>query len=108
MYPVSLLMLQIATIAPPAPAPDDRLLHPVPSSDCPATPSSEIIVCGAKDNGASKYRLPKLAEQPETGELPKAEWKIFGDAKMGVAGSERYLPGVGSAPAVMVTVKIPF
>jgi hypothetical protein len=102
---VSLLLLQAATsVAPSAMAPGDRLLHPVEPSTCHPS-ANEIVVCG-KDKDA--YRLPKAGPLPDDPILPKAEWKLFGDATMNVHGEQRSLPQGASAPAAMVTIKIPF
>lgn len=108
MSSVALILLQAAaTIAPAPPAePDDRLLHPVPPPPHCTSSTNEIVVC-AKDQNS--YRLSQSGPQFDTsGALPKAEWKIFGNAKMGVEATQRTLPGVGSAPAATVTLKVPF
>lgn len=63
------------------------------------------MVC-AKDQDA--YRLHGAGPQVEPILPAKAEWRLFGNTKMGVHGEERTLPGVGSAPAAMVTVTVPF
>jgi hypothetical protein len=94
MHGVALLLLQTAT-----PAPDTQLLHPVPPAHCQPSPN-EITVCGQDPD---RYRLPKTGPMQESAGLPKAEWRLFGDARMDVHATQRAL-----APAVMVTVKIPF
>jgi hypothetical protein len=102
----ALLMLQAAaaTAAPPA-TPDQRLLlQPVPPTHCTGS-SAEIVVC-AKDQDA--YRLHGAGPSIEPTLPAKAEWRLFGDTKMGVHGVERTLPGGVSAPAAMVTVTVPF
>jgi hypothetical protein len=103
---VVLLLFQAAvSITPPPAEPDDRLLHPVQPSTCRPSPD-EIVVCG---HDADAYRLPKAGPLPDNPILPKAEWKLFGDTKMGVHAEQRTLPnGGGSAPAAMVTIKVPF
>jgi hypothetical protein len=101
----ALLMLQAAvTIAPSPVTPDERLLHPVAPVRCNGS-SAEIVVC-AKDRDA--YRLHGAGPEVEPTLPSKTEWRLFGDTKMSVHGAERTLPGVGSAPAAMVTVTVPF
>jgi hypothetical protein len=101
---VSLFLLQAASaLVSPAPASDERLLHPVPSATCHPS-ANEIVVC-AKD--VDTYRLPKPGPPPDIKGPPKAEWGLFGDAKMNVHGSQRSIGGI-PAPAAMVTVTIPF
>jgi hypothetical protein len=105
MSSVALLLLQAATaVAPPAPAPDDRLLHPVPPPAHCDRSSTDIVVC-AKDQDT--YRLPKTGPEIDEPLLPKAEWKIFGNAKASVGTSQRNVGGFPSN-AVMATIKIPF
>lgn len=103
MVVVALLLFQsTASIAAPPPA-EQRLLHPAPPVSCnPA--ANEIVVCG-KD--ADTYRLHKVGPSAEETILPKAEWRLFGNSKMTVHGSERAL-GSASAPAAMATISIPF
>jgi hypothetical protein len=103
---IALLMLQVAATAaaPPATGPDERLLQPVPPKHCGGG-GSEIVVC-AKDQDA--YRLHAVGPDIEpTGTLPKAEWRLFGNATAGVGTSQRNVGGFPSN-AVMATVKIPF
>jgi hypothetical protein len=101
----ALLMLQaVAAATAPPPAPDERLLQPFPPKHCEGR-SGEIVVC-AKDQDA--YRLhatgPDIAP---TGTLPKAEWRLFGNATAGVGTQQRNVGGFPSN-AVMATIKIPF
>jgi hypothetical protein len=104
----ALLLLQAASTAtaPAAsPAPNEALLHPVaPRQQCDQS-ASAIVVC-AKDQDA--YRLHGAGPQIEPTVPTKAEWRLFGDTKMSVHAEQRSLPGVGSAPAAMVTVTVPF
>jgi hypothetical protein len=101
----ALLMLEAAVaIAQPTATPDERLLHPVMPAHCEGS-NADIVVC-AKNQDA--YRLHSTGPQIEPILPAKAEWRLFGDTKMGVHGTERTLPGVGSAPAGMVTVTVPF
>jgi hypothetical protein len=102
---LALLMLQVAAATTaPSSGPDERLLQPVPPKHCDGS-SSEIVVC-AKDQDA--YRLHAVGPDIEpTGTLPKAEWRLFGDTKMGVHADQRSVGGF-SAPAAMVTVTVPF
>jgi hypothetical protein len=104
MSSVALLLLQAATaMAMPAQAPGDRLLHPAPPPAHCDRSSTEIVVC-AKDQDT--YRLPKMG--PEIDEpMPKAEWKVFGNATAGVGTSQRNVGGFPSN-AMMATIKIPF
>lgn len=97
----ALLMLQAASTMT---VPDERLLHPVPPRHCEGS-AGEIVVC-AKDQDA--YRLHGSGPQIEPTLPAKAEWRLFGDTKMNVHGEQRSLPGVGSAPAAMVTITVPF
>ena len=102
---LALLMLQVAsaTAAPPA-APDERLLQPVPQKQCDGQ-SSEIVVC-AKDQ--DQYRLHAVGPDIEpTGTLPKAEWRLFGNATAGVGTQQRNVSGFPSN-AIMATIKVPF
>ncbi len=98
----ALLMLQAAATT--ATVPDERLLHPVPPRQCEAG-ASDILVC-ARDQDT--YRLHGAGPEIEPILPPKAEWRLFGDTKMGVHGVQRNIaPGV-EAPAAMVTVTVPF
>ncbi|WP_454882826.1 hypothetical protein [Sphingomonas oryzagri] len=99
----ALLMLQAASTVT-TPTPDERLLHPVPPRHCEGS-AGEIVVC-AHDQDA--YRLHGSGPQIEPTLPRKAEWRLFGNAKMNIHGEQRSLPGVGSAPAAMVTVTVPF
>ncbi len=103
MCKVALLLLQVAISIAPAPDASERLLHPVPPSACRPS-SNEIVVCG---RDADTYRLPKTGTTPEATGLPKAEWRLFGVTRIDVHGTQRTLAS-GSAPAAMVTVKLPF
>ncbi len=103
MVVVALLLLQTTTTIASASRTDQRLLHPVPPANCNPSPN-EIVVCGTD---ADTYRLPKVGPSPEVTVLPKAEWRLSGNAKMTVHGSERTVGGF-SAPAAMVTIKVPF
>jgi hypothetical protein len=103
MTNLALLLLQVAAASGPA-LPDSRPPDPSAQKDC-RPDAKEIVVC-AKDKDA--YRLPKIGPSLETPMLPKAEWKLFGNAKMNVHGEQRAIPGVGSAPAAMATITIPF
>ena len=101
----ALFMLQVAaaTTAPPS-GPDERLLQPVPSRHCD-TEGGGIVVC-AKDRDS--YRLHAVGPDIEsTGTLPKAEWRLFGNATAGVGTSQRNIGGFPSN-AIMATVKVPF
>ena len=62
------------------------------------------MVC-AKDQDS--YRLPTTGPEIDAPILPKAEWKVFGNATAGVGTSQRNVGGVPSN-AVMATIKIPF
>jgi hypothetical protein len=101
----ALLMLQVAAAtAVPSSGPDERLLHPIPPRNCDKG-SGEIVVC-AKDNDS--YRLHPVGPDIEpTGTLPKAEWRLFGNATAGVGTSQRNVGGFPSN-AVMATIKVPF
>jgi hypothetical protein len=101
----ALLMLQAAvTMAPSPAAPTDGLLHPVaPVPNCKQS-SGEIVVC-AKD--PNSYRIPNTGPEIDEPALPKAEWRLFGNAKAGVGTSQRNVGGFPSN-AVMATVKVPF
>lgn len=105
MPPFALLMLQVATAAAPPAGAGESLLHPVtPESHCDAS-SSQIVVC-ARDRDA--YRLPAIGPVPAPGDqLPRAEWRLFGNTKVGVSAAQRSVGGF-SAPAAMVTVTVPF
>lgn len=103
MVVVPLLLSQITTAITSAPPADQRLMHPVPPATCNSSPN-EIVVCG---KGADTYQLPKIGPSSEVTTLPKVEWRLFGDAKLTVHGSERTVGGF-TAPAAMVTVTIPF
>lgn len=103
MAVVALLLLQATSTIVPAPSMDQRLLHPVPPTTCNPSPT-EIVVCG-KD--IDSYRLPKTGPSPDVTALPKAEWRLFGNAKMTAHGSERTVGGF-SAPAAMATISVPF
>jgi len=102
---LALLMLQVAAAtAAPSPEAGERLLQPVPPKHCEGS-GSEIVVC-AKDQDS--YRLHAVGPDIEpTGTLPKAEWRLFGNATAGVGTSQRNVGGFPSN-AVMATVKIPF
>jgi hypothetical protein len=104
---ITLLMLQVASTTTSGPVLPDAtgpsLLRPVPPPACLAK-AGEIVVCG-KD--ADSYRLPQTAAQPDVTGLPKAEWKLFGDAKAGINTSQRNVGGFPSN-AVMATIEIPF
>jgi hypothetical protein len=102
MTNLALLLLQVAAASGPA-LPDSRPPDPSAQKDC-RPDAKEIVVC-AKDKDA--YRLPKIGPAMETPMLPKAEWKLFGDAKMNVHGEQRGFGGM-SAPAAMATITIPF
>jgi hypothetical protein len=39
--------------------------------------------------------------------LPKAEWRLFGNTRMGVAAAQSSVGGF-SAPAAKVTITVPF
>lgn len=104
MPDVALLLLQVSTSMMPAPGAGEALLHPVPQATCHPSPN-EIVVC-AKD--PDTYRLPKAGPLPDNPILPQAEWRLFGNAKMGVHGTQRAMPNGASAPAAMVTIKVPF
>lgn len=104
MSDVALLLFQVSTSIMPSPGAAEALLHPVPQAACRPSPN-EIIVC-AKDPNI--YRLPKAGPLPDDPGLPQAEWRLFGNAKMGVHGTQRSLPNGASAPAAMVTIKVPF
>ena len=98
----ALLLLQAASAV--TSDPNALLLHPVPPEACDRS-GSDIVVC-AKDREA--YRLHGSGPQIEPTVPDKAEWRLFGDTKMGVHGVQRNIaPGV-SAPAAMVTVTVPF
>ena len=103
MIVVALLLLQTTSTTASTPPTDQRLVHPVPPATCNPSPS-EIVVCG-KDRDS--YRLRQIGPSPEAMVLPKAEWRLFGNAEMSVHGSERTVGGFG-APAAMVTLKLPF
>jgi hypothetical protein len=99
----ALLLLQAASAT--TTIPDNSLLHPVPPATQCSGPHGEIVVC-AKDQDA--YRLHGAGPQIEPTVPNKAEWRLFGDTKMNVHGSERCIaPGVCS-PAAMVTITAPF
>jgi hypothetical protein len=97
----TLLALQATGVL--TPQPDERLLHPVPAAHCRRS-GEEIVVCG---HGVDAYRLPNPDPPTADKGQPKAEWGLIGDAKLGVSATQRTL-GPMSAPAVMVTVTIPF
>ena len=101
----ALLMLQAAaSLVAPSPSPDDSLLHPVLPARCNRS-TSEIVVCATDQNA---YRLHAAGPDVEpTATLPKAEWRLIGDTKMGVHAEQRSVGGF-SAPAAMVTIKVPF
>lgn len=101
---VALLLLQVSTSVAPTPSAGEALLHPVPQAACQPS-SNEIVVC-AKD--PDTYRLPKAGLLPDNPILPQAEWRLFGNARMGVHGTQRSLPNGASVPAAMVTIKVPF
>jgi hypothetical protein len=106
MPTIALLILAVATVAPPDDAPSGArvsLLHPAPPPTCIAK-ADEILVCGKDANG---YRLPQLAPQPDMTGLPKAEWRLPGGAKAGINTQQRNIGGYPSN-AVMVTIAIPF
>jgi hypothetical protein len=98
----ALLLLQLATASGPQ-LPDKRPPDTAPQKDC-RTDTHEIVVC-ARDKEA--YRLPKVGPTVEGTLLPKAEWRLFGDAKMNVHGEQRAVGGF-TAPAAMATITIPF
>jgi hypothetical protein len=106
MSTVALLILAVATVAPPDDAPRDAgvpLLRPAPPPTCLAK-ADEIVVCGKDANG---YRLPQLAPQPDITGPPRAEWRLPGGAKAGINTQQRNVGGYPSN-AVMATITIPF
>jgi hypothetical protein len=98
----TLLLFQLAATSGPL-LPDASTAPTVSQRDC-APDARQIVVC-AKDRDT--YRLPKTGPAIEAPLLPKAEWRLFGDAKMGVHGEERSVGG-WSAPAAMATITVPF
>jgi hypothetical protein len=96
----ALLVLQTASAAAADP---NVLLHPVPPRSCEAS-GSDIVVC-ARDR--EEYRLHGAGPQIEPTGPAKAEWRLFGDTKMGLHAEQRSSGGF-TAPAAMVTVTVPF
>jgi len=97
------LLFALQSIAPgdDNPPASTSLLNPVQVPRCQLS-STEIVVCS---HATGAYQLPKtdpdIAVAPL---LPKAEWRILGDAKM----SAHFAKGAYGVPAFMVTIAKPF
>ena len=71
---------------------------------CEKAGGDEIVVCKPRSESA-RYgpRLPDAG----AGLLPDAEFRVFGQARLRLFGEQRGMSGF-TAPAAMVSVKVPF
>jgi hypothetical protein len=101
---VTIGMQASATIAgPPAPLPAPiRTIRPCSLAE----DDSEVVVCGRR-HAADRYRLRSLPATASDGGLPKAEARIFGNAKLSAEAEAASVGGFISNRA-MVRLKVPF
>jgi hypothetical protein len=110
MLALPMVMLQVATVAGPPAAPPIVIPKPIQATgDCAAghqPKDGEIVVCARPQEA---YRLRPLPDRYTASKsLPKAEVKVFGNAKLS-AEAEQGADAQGSPiNRAMVHLKIPF
>ena len=102
MLATLLLLLQASAGPPPRHDPPPANLATLTTA-CPAAPTGEIIVCGARQT--DRYRLPPLAPA-DAPRLGPAEFGIVG-ARIGIATEQGSIGGIPTS-RVMARVKIRF
>ena len=116
MLATLLLLLQASAVpapprqGPPSPPSQSPPRHDAPPANlatlttaCPAAPTGEIIVCGARQ--VDRYRLPPLAPA-DTPRLGPAEFGIAG-ARVGVATEQGSIGGIPTN-RVMARIRVRF
>lgn len=102
------LMLMVQTIPVPSPQPVvGPILPKLPGAAEPGCQRSDddIVVCGKTDN--EQYRLRPIGPPPNSRVMPPATIPI-GQGTADLRAVQRALPNGASAPAAMVTLKLPF
>ena len=97
-----LLLIAMAQAAPSAP--QGRIDLTIPKTCEPqASAYDDVIVCGSRRDGSSRYRLPPPS--PYQAEIPKAE-RHFGNGTSISAETEQV--DIGGAPSNRVMIRLKF